>query len=271
MNPLLRLGTPGLLVMIVASVTGCAPSEGARSRPSGGEQITVFAAASLIDAFTEVGASFEASHPGAKVAFSFAGSQNLRTQLEQGAQADVFASADAEQVEALVQARLIGPGTATSFIQNGLVIVVPLDNPAGIRSPQDIAMPGIKLVIAAEEVPAGRYTRTALANLAQAYGQPFLGAALDNVVSQEDNVRQVFAKVQLGEADAGIVYVSDAHAAEGIQRIMIPADANVRADYLIAPLTASHDLALANGFIELLLSAEGQAVLAKWGFTPLDR
>jgi molybdate transport system substrate-binding protein len=133
---------------------------------------------------------------------------------------------------------------------------------------EDLARPGIKLVLAAEEVPVGRYARQALDNMSQQLGSDFKEKVLANVVSNEDNVKQVVAKVQLGEADAGIVYTSDAVAAPELKTIEIPAELNVIAQYPIATLTKSTNADLATAFIEYVLSSNGQSVLQKWGFAP---
>lgn len=231
--------------------------------------LTVYAAASLTDAFTEMGKAFEASHPGVTVAFNFGGSQNLRTQIEQGASADVFASANAKEIDALVMQNLVAADAPKVFLTNRLVVILPKENPAGITSLEDLGKPGVKLVLAAEEVPAGRYAREILEHLNAMFGADYKDKVLANVVSNEDNIRQAVTKVQLGEVDASIVYVSDAVAMPELGRIEIPAEMNVIAEYPIAPLMASHNLDLANEFIDYVLSAEGQARLKKWGFTPV--
>lgn len=231
--------------------------------------LTVYAAASLTDAFTELGAAFEATHKDVTVTFNFGGSQNLRTQIEQGAPADVFASANAKEMDTLVSGNFIEAGASRIFLTNQLVVIVPKENPAGFASLEDLAKPGLKLVLAAEEVPAGRYAREILENLNSSYGVEFKDKVLANVVSNEDNIRQAVTKVQLGEADASIVYVSDAVAVPELQKIEIPADMNVIAEYPIAALKASVSAELANEFVAYVVSAEGQATLKKWGFTPV--
>lgn len=233
--------------------------------------LTVFAAASLTDAFTEIGQDFEAANPGVSVTFNFAGSQALRTQIEQGAVVDVFASANTREMNTLVITdTLVAKDVPQVFLTNSLLVILPADNPAGIQSLEDLAKAGVKVVLAAEEVPVGKYARQALALLNGAYGDGYQDAVLANVVSNEDNVKQVVTKVQLGEADAGIVYVSDAVAAPELVRIEIPAGYNVIAKYPIAALIAAPEPALADAFIAYVLSAEGQAVLTKWGFTPVQ-
>ena len=235
---------------------------------SGTGTLHVFAAASLTDAFTEIGRNFEKANPGTDIAFNFAGSQALRTQIEEGAPADLFASANQTEMEALIADSLIAQDAPRQFLNNQLVVILPANNPAGLEKLEDIARPGIKLVLAAEEVPAGKYARQALDNMNSQFGAGFKDQVLANVVSNEDSVKQVVAKVQLGEADAGIVYTSDAVAATALKTIKIPADLNVNAEYPIAPLARSENASLAKAFLAYVLSAEGQAVLQKWGFSP---
>jgi len=233
--------------------------------------LTVFAAASLKDAFGEIGRNFEAAHPGVTVSLNFAGSQTLRTQLEEGASADVFASANHTEMDNAVKAGLVQDGAAQDFLTNQLRVILPADNPAGLESLQDLARSGVKVVLAADTVPAGKYARQILDKLSQdpAFGSDFGAKVLANVVSNENDVKQVVAKVQLGEADAGIVYVSDAVAAPELKTIEVPAEFNVVAKYPIAALTQAPQPELAAEFIAYVLSAEGQGILAKWGFSPI--
>ena len=164
---------------------------------------------------------------------------------------------------------IVGADEAQIFLTNKLVVILPVDNSPAFEKLEDLANPGIKLVLAAEEVPVGKYTRQALDLMDAAFGAGYKDKVLANVVSNEDNVKQVVAKVQLGEADAGIVYMSDVVAAPELKSIEIPADLNVIAKYPIAPLAKSENADLASKFIEYVLSAEGQAILAKWGFAPI--
>lgn len=233
------------------------------------QTLTVFAAASLTDAFIEIGAAFDAANPGVTTTFNFGGSQTLRTQIEEGAPVDVFASANAKEMDTLVTDNFVTADIAQVFLTNKLVVILPADNPAALEKLEDLANPGIKLVLAAEEVPVGKYSRQAFDLMDASFGTGFKDKVLANVVSNEDNVKQVVAKIQLGEADAGIVYTSDAIAAPDLKTIEIPADLNVIAKYPIAPLVNSENTELAAQFIEYVLSAEGQSVLAKWGFAPI--
>ena len=240
-----------------------------RSVASGTRTLTVYAAASLTEAFTEIGKAFETAHPGVTVVFNFGGSQNLRTQIEQGAPADLFASANINEMETLAAENLVDTGAPKVFLLNEMVVILPKENPAGIVSLEDLSKPGLKLVLAAEEVPAGRYARQILDNLNAEFGGDYRSRVLANLVSNEDNIRQAVTKVQLGEADASIVYVSDAVAVPDLQKIEIPADVNVIAEYPIASLSRSENPDLADAFIAYVLSPAGQATLKKWGFTPV--
>jgi molybdate transport system substrate-binding protein len=252
-----------LFLLCVLFLASCTP---AGVNTSELQTLVIFAAASLTDAFTELGKNFEVEHPGVAVTFNFAGSQALRTQIEEGAPADVFASANETEMDALVASTDIKEGTPQIFLSNKLVVILPASNPAALTKLEDLSRPGIKLIFAAEEVPVGNYTRQALELMNGSLGTDFKDKVLANVVSNEDNVRQVVAKVQLGEADAGVVYTSDVVAAPDLKTIEIPAELNVIAEYPIAALTQSDHPDLADAFIDYVLSDEGQSILQKWGF-----
>ncbi|GMA14312.1 molybdate ABC transporter substrate-binding protein (plasmid) [Deinococcus metallilatus] len=228
--------------------------------------LTVFAAASLTDAFTELGQAFDAK-TGNKTIFQFAGSQALRTQLENGAKADVYASANAAQYTPLVDKGLVTPGQA--FVSNKLTVIAPRNNPRVARLP-DLAAPGVKLVIADRNVPVGDYTRRMLAAIDRSgtYGKDFSAHVLKNVVSEEPNVRQVALKVQLGEADAAVVYVTDVTPAlrPSVRVIALPTRFNQSATYPIGVLKGSANPQAAQAFVQYVLSPEGQQILKKWGF-----
>jgi molybdate transport system substrate-binding protein len=244
--------------------TGDATSA-AESQLSG--SITVFAAASLTDAFTEIGEAFKEANPDVAVEFSFLGSPALRTQIEEGAPADVFASANTSQMDPLVEAGLANEPSI--FVHNSLIVITPGDNPGEVNTLADLQKPGLKLVLAAEEVPVGGYSREMLSNAEAELGAGFAEAVLANLVSNESNVKQVVAKVQLGEADAGVVYGSDVtpDVAPELHTVEVPESVNVGADYPIAVLKDGGNVEVAQAFIEFVLSTEGQTILAKWGFS----
>jgi len=242
------------------------------SGAGGGGTLTVFAAASLSDAFNELARKLEAERPGLRVRISFAGSQQLVAQLEQGAAADVFASADERWMNA-VKSRGLLVGDPSLFARNRLVVIVPKTNPARIAKLQDLAKGGIKLVLAADAVPAGHYSRVALGNLSRTEGfeADFATRVLRNVVSEEENVKSVVSKVQLGEADAGIVYHSDVTPAVAryIRVFEVPDSVNVIASYPMALVRGGTAPEAAKAFMELVLSAEGQRVLERHGLMPV--
>lgn len=230
-----------------------------------GEEVTVMAAASLRETFQDLAKQFEAKNPGAKVLISFAGSQELRTQIEKGARADVFASADTKHMAALEKAGLaLAPQI---FARNEPVIVVPKANPAGIKALADLPKAS-RLVIGTADVPIGTYTLQILDKANGSLGKDFKDRVLAKVVSRELNVRQVLAKVSLGEADAGVVYRTDAITAlDKVEVITIPSGLNVSAEYPVAVLKGAPQAKLAQAFVGLLLSTEGQKRLAAAGFT----
>jgi molybdate transport system substrate-binding protein len=256
----------GVLPRIAASLAAlCAMGVGVGTASA--EVLRVSAAASLTEAFSEAALIYERTHAGDRVELNFAGSQVLRTQIEQGAPADVFASADLVHADALVRSGLLGPTRV--FARNRVVVVAPAGE-GKLRSLQDLARPGLKLVLAASTVPVGRYTTQVLGKLGAAglYGDDFQARVQANVVSQETNARAVLAKVALGEADAGFVYATDAATSDKVRMIDVPQRYNVVAEYPIGVLTKSPLPAQAKAFVELVLGAEGQAILRKRGFAP---
>lgn len=256
-----------IILLLGILLIGCTSTN---TTKSDSQTLTIFAAASLTDAFTEIGNNFEAENPNVKVTFNFAGSQALRTQIEEGAPADVFASASGKEMETLIANLFVEKESSQFFLSNKLIVIFPADNPAGIDSIEDLASDGIKIVLSAEEVPVGNYARQSLDLMNASFGADFKDKVLANVVSNEDNVKQVVAKIQLGEADAGIVFKSDAVTASDLKTIEIPTELNVIAKYPIAPLVESTNVDLAEAFIAYVLSDEGQAILQKWGFVSVE-
>jgi molybdate transport system substrate-binding protein len=238
------------------------------------EIITVFAAASLTEAFTELAGQFESSHPGTRVVLNFAGSQQLAQQLAQGAPADVFASADLAQMEAVVEAGRVRDTGLEPFAHNRLVVIFPAENPGNLQDLTGLARPGLKLVLADAAVPVGRYSLEFLANAAQDpdFDLDYLDAVKRNIVSYEENVRSVLSKVRLGEADAGIVYTSDlvGESSAEIRRIEIPDSLNVIATYFLAPISDSESPERAGDFVQLVLSPAGRSVLTGFGFGEIE-
>jgi molybdate transport system substrate-binding protein len=220
--------------------------------------VVVFAATSLTEAFDKIGAQFEAAHPGVTVKFNYSGSSSLATSINQGAPADVFASAAPKNMETVTSAGNAS-GTAQDFATNTGEIMVEKGNPKNIKSVSDLANPAIKVVVCAPEVPCGAVA-TAIFKNAGVTVKP---------VSQEQNVGGVVTKVTLGEADAGIVYVTDVKANEGkATGVPIPADQNDRTAYPIVELKGAPNPSAAAAFISYVLGPEGQQVLASYGFQP---
>jgi molybdate transport system substrate-binding protein len=245
------------------------PTPEVQGTPPLSGKITVFAAASLTDSFNELKTEFVRRNSGTEVEFQFAGSPALRTQLEQGARADIFASADVPNMNMALQNGVV-LDVGKVFVRNSLVIITPKNNPARITAPADLRKSGIKLVLAAPEVPVGNYSRQSFALMDKdpAFGTGFADAVLGNVVSNESNVKQVVAKVQLGEADAGVVYGTDvtADVVNDLTQVAIPANLNVIAEYPIALTKSPANTSVAAAFIAFVTGAEGQAILKKYGF-----
>ncbi len=245
--------------LIVASTFGPARAQSAGERtttPSG--TVNVFAAASLTTAFQAIGIAFEQAHPALKVQFNFGGSSTLVQQIQQGAPADVFASADEANMQRLVESAAVA-GAPTVFARNRLQIVAPAGNPKHIATLADLARPGLTIALCGPTVPCGRYA-------AEAFGKT--GVTVP-AASQELDVKAVLSKVVMGEADAGIVYETDVRAAgstaEGVD---IPASSNVIARYPIATVKNAPNAAGAALFVEFVLSIEGQQLLERFGFLP---
>jgi molybdate transport system substrate-binding protein len=270
----MRRATPKVCaVVLVLSLAAAACSgdsspsaSAATGASSAGEptELVVFAASSLTAAFDEIGAAFQAPNSGVTVTFNTGPSDSLAGQIQSEGTADVFASASGTWMDAVDK----DPGVTdrTDFAKNRLVLVTPADNPAGIRSLDDIAQPDVQLVLAAEGVPVGDYARDMLDNAGIA------DDALANVVSNEEDAASVVAKITAGEADAAVVYESDVSAAAGneLTAIEIPEDVNVIATYPIAVVSGSAHAELATAFVEAVTGAEGQATLQRYGFEPIS-
>ena len=258
--------------IIAVMLTGC----GGDQDSGVGQQLTVFAASSLTEAFTEVAAAFQDEYPGSSVVLNFDGSQRLRFQLEHGAGADVFASADQRQMQLAQDAGLLA-GDAVNFASNQLVIVVPKSESAAktangdgplVESAADLSRKGVKLALAQAEVPAGSYARAVIQRMSQdpSLGPGYAASVLANLVTDEPNVRNVLQKVALGEVDAGFVYYSDAQVVPNVSVIQVPDQASVEAAYTIAVLEDSGQPDGAQDFVGFILSGPGQEILRSHGF-----
>jgi molybdate transport system substrate-binding protein len=252
-----------------AQPTVAASTQPTVAAPVAGE-IVVFAASSLTDAFQDMAAAFQQANPTTKLTFNFGASTQLATQLGQGARADVFASADQIQMDNAKKADAIA-GQDRVFARNRLVVITPKDNPKQIAAVADLARDGVKFVTAQPSVPIGQYTAQMLDKAAAdlAYGADFKTKVESNIVSREDNVRQVVSKVQLGEADAAVVYSTDAtpQVREQLQVLQVPDPLQTLATY---PITVAKGSNSAGGeaFVTYVLGTNGQATLARWGFLP---
>ncbi len=250
-------------VLLTGTVAGCgSDSSGsssgstASSGSSGRTTLTVYAAASLTSTFTEIGTRFQAAHQDVEVRFSFGGSSDLVAQIQQGAPADVFASADTANMDKAVSAGAV-EGHPVDFASNTLEIAVPPDNPAGVTSLQDLARPGTKVVVCAPPVPCG----------AAAQKVERSSKVRIKPVSEEQSVTDVLTKVESGEADAGLVYVTDVKSAgDKVTGITFPESSSAVNTYPIAVLSDSKEPALAREFVTFVTGTGGQRVLTDAGF-----
>ena len=237
------------------------------------KEITAFTAASLTGAFGEIGQMYK-NETNTSIAFNFDGSQVLRTQIENGAYADVFASANTKQMNALKNEGLMNNSSISIFTRNKLALIVPKDNPANIHNLTDLAKPGIKIFIGTKDVPVGDYAMQIINKLGNdsAYGQDYKKKVMANIISQETNVNYVVTKVALGEADVGFAYVSDIteELASKVDKVEIPNKYNVIAEYPIGILKQSKYPAEAKKFIDLVKSDKSTAILEKYGFSPVE-
>jgi molybdate transport system substrate-binding protein len=261
----------GLLLVACGRSTTSSTSSGG-STPTTASQapvtLNISAASSLTESFNTIATQYKTVHPNVTLKYNFNGSQILVQQIINGAPADVFASADTTNMQKATAAGLVT--TPRIFAQNKITVVIPASNPGKINSLKDLAKKGEKIVVAAPAVPVGKYGLQVLDNMGKSsqYGPAYESAVKANFVSQEDNVKAVVQKVQLGEADAGIVYLTDAEtaAANKVKLIDIPDNFNVIAQYPIAAVKSSKNATEAQDFVQYILSSSGQSVLEKYGF-----
>ena len=264
-----------LLVAVCMLLASCGSSSNSASGSSTTPtptpvKLTVFAAASLTAAFGEIKTKYEAANPNVTVTYNFGGSNTLVQQIINGAPADVFASADKKNMQKAVTPGLVN--TPQTFVRNKVVVIIPANNPGNITSLHDLAIKGIKIAVAGPSVPVGNYTLEVLnkMGLSSEYGPAYESAVKANFVTQETSVSGVVQKVQLGEVDAGFVYVSDAFSAGSkVRSIDIPDQFNILADYPIATVKTSTNASTAESFVQYVLSPDGQAILTKYHFIPV--
>lgn len=266
------LSMAGAILVVACTSPGGAPTTTPTPEPTASPnpvELTVYAAASLKGALEAVKSAYETADPGTTLTISTDSSAALKTQIEQGAPADVFLSADTKNPQALVDAGLTD-GAAVDFAGNKLVVIVPTGDPAGIETPADLATPGVAIIAAGDAVPITKYANQLVENLAKEPGYPadFAAAYQANIVSREDNVKAVVAKLELGEGDAAIVYVTDAKISTKVASVEVPDSANVVATYAGVVVKATQNPEAAAAFLTWLAGPEGQAILSGFGFLP---
>jgi len=243
------------LAVVAVLITTVQPAS-AQQKPSG--EITVFAAASLTESFDAMAKQFQKKYPDVDVRFSYDASSNLATQINQGAPADVFASADADNLQKTIDAGTVTPPPVV-FAKNRLEIAVEKGNPKKIKSLADLGKSGLVVVLCADQVPCGKYAAESLTKA---------GVSV-SPASKEENAKATLSKVSIGEADASIVYVTDVRAAKGTTSgVKIPDKGNVIATYPIGVVKDSQNIAAAKAWVKFVRSEEGQAILRKFGFLP---
>jgi molybdate transport system substrate-binding protein len=260
--------------LAVAWLAGCGRDANGGEAADGGNQggtLTILAASSLTDAFGELARTFEEQNPGTEVRTSFGASSEMLAQIQQGAPADVFASADQENMDTAVKGGLVA-GRPEIFVKNREVVMVPKDNPANIKGLRDLAKPDIKLVLAENEVPAAEYAKEILHKASARYGEDFEKNVLSNVVSREVDVRASVNRVAVGDADATFGYASDytPEIRDRVEVVQIPPDLNIVATYPVAALKNAKSPELAKKWVDLVTGEEGQRVLKEWGFEPVS-
>ena len=260
---------PSVAATVAATVAPSVAPSAAAASSAAAVDLTIYAASSLKGALDAAKPAYESSHPGVTLTFSTDASSALETKIEQGAPADVFLSADTTNPKKLVDANLtVGP--AVNFAGNKLTVIVPTTNPAKITTSADLAKPAVKVIAAGDAVPITKYANQTVANLAKEPGYPadFEAAYMKNIVSKEDNVKAVIAKLELGEGDAAIVYVTDAKASTKVTTVDIPPTANVLATYAGAVVKPSPNPTEAQAFLTWFAGPDGQAILGGLGFLP---
>lgn len=231
--------------------------------------LTIWGASSLKSVLAKVKTTYEAANPGTTLTISTDSSTALETKIEQGAPVDVFLSADTPNPQKLAD-KSLAAGGPTKFAGNLLTIIVPAGNPAGIKAPADLATSGVKVIAAGDTVPITKYANQLVANLAKQPGYPadFVAKYAANIVSKQDNVAAVVTQIELGEGDAGIVYVTDARTSTKVATIAVPDAANVPATYAGVVVKASANATAAQAFLTWFVGPDGQAILARFGFLP---
>lgn len=266
---ILAAATVALLPLLAAcTASPAAPASGGGAAAAPRVDLVVYGAASLTDALQQVATAYEAAHPTIRVRLEFDASSALRAKIEQGAPADVFASADTANADALAEEGLAG--AAVPFAGNRVALIVPTGDPGDIHTPADLARPGLRIIAADDKVPIAVYATRMIARLAALPGYPadYAARIAANVISKEQDVRAVLAKIELGEGDAGFVYATDIAVASGVTRIPVPDAAQVAATYAAVTIRASSHPEAAAEFLRWLTSSPAQRILQDAGFVP---
>ncbi|HET9853138.1 MAG TPA: molybdate ABC transporter substrate-binding protein [Candidatus Limnocylindrales bacterium] len=269
------VATAAIAVLALAACSAATASPGPTATstlvpaPTEPTELTIFGAASLQDLLDAAKTAYESTHDGVTLVISTDSSAALEAKIEQGAPADLFLSADTANPQTLVDEGL-AVGEAVSFAANELAIIVPTDNPARIESAADLAEDGVRIIAAGDEVPITRYATRLVDRLAALPGYPagFARAYAANVLSREENVRAVVAKIELGEGDAGIVYATDATVSTSVKAIRVPPEANIQATYAAVVVKGSAHEGEAQAFLMWLTGPEGLSILQGLGFLP---
>ncbi len=265
------------LLLTVILVTACSPIPAVQApaaltpapvAPATNVTLKVFAPSSMTDAAKELASAFEAANPGVKLAIEIGHSPTQRLQLTQGATGDVFMTASQKDMDDAIADKSVAAGAAKVFATNQLVVVMPPQNPAKIQKLEDLANTGVRLLVAVVDTPIGKVTLTSLDKMDKQFGAGFKDKVTANIVSNEAGVKPIVSKLQLGEADAGIVFVTDAVAAPALKTVSIPPELNVISQLNVAPLAAALHPEHAAAFTAFVASTDGQASLKKWGFMP---
>jgi molybdate transport system substrate-binding protein len=263
-----------MVLAFVVAISGCSssttttvPTLAPTALPKN-VSLKIFAPSTFTDAAKGITAAYEAANPGVKLAIEFGHSPTQRLQFTQGALGDVFITASQKDMTDAVTDQTVASGQPKIFATNQLVVILPPNNPANLQKLDDLAKPGVRLLVAVVDTPIGKVTLEILDKMDKQFGSGYKAKVLANVVSNESGVKPIVSKIKLGEADAGIVYVTDTVSAPDLKTISIPSELNTIMQLNVAPIIKAANPEQAASFTAFLMSSEGQAILKKWGFLP---
>ncbi len=262
------------ILMFVLLLTGCSsPTLAATAHivPTDSPKnvtLKIFAPSNFTDAAKDITTAYEEANPGVKLAIEFGHTPTQRLQFTQGATGDVFITASQTDMNDAITDETVAGGTQRIFATNQLVVILPANNPANIQKLEDLGNQGVRLLVAVADTPIGKVTLNMLDKMDKQFGSGYKGKVLANVVSNESGVKPIVSKIKLGEADAGIVYVTDATVAPDLKTITIPPALNMIMQLNVAPLAKAANSTHAASFTAFMMSTDGQAILKKWGFLP---